>query len=88
MRPPPFRSNDESSSALYALAPVLALPAEHRTAPLHRRLRDLARDAAASPMGDSAAGRTLQGAVETAIREATLALSPPAPTSAWISDHD
>ncbi|MGW7582402.1 XRE family transcriptional regulator [Kitasatospora sp. NPDC054768] len=74
----------EPEGVLDALAPVLALPAEHRTAPVRRRLRDLARDAAGSPMGDSAAGRRLQSVVETAIREAKLALSLASPDSDWI----
>ncbi|MFD0351516.1 XRE family transcriptional regulator [Kitasatospora aburaviensis] len=78
----------DPEGVLDAIVPVLALPAEHRTAPVRRRLRDLARDTAASPMGDSAAGLRLQDAVETAVREAAHALSPAAPTSAWINDHD
>ncbi|ARF83268.1 hypothetical protein GCM10010502_67910 [Kitasatospora aureofaciens] len=79
---------DEPDGILEALSPVLALPAEHRTAPVRQRLRDLARDAAGSPMGDSATGRRLQDVVETAVREAALALSLSAPTDGWISDHD
>ncbi|MFD7828546.1 XRE family transcriptional regulator [Kitasatospora sp. NPDC059803] len=78
----------EPEGVLDALGPVLALPAEHRTAPVRRRLRDLARDTAASPMGDSGTGRRLQDAIETAVREAARALSPVAPTDAWIGDHD
>ncbi|MEE1820830.1 XRE family transcriptional regulator [Streptomyces sp. BE20] len=70
---------------LDAVGPLLSLPAEHRTAPVRRRLRDLARDTAASPMGDSAAGLHLQDAVETAVREAVRALPP---TTTWIGDHD
>ncbi|MGW3183798.1 helix-turn-helix domain-containing protein [Kitasatospora sp. NPDC001119] len=79
---------DEPEGVLDALAPVLALPAEHRTAPVRRRLRDLARDAAGSPMGNSAAGRRLQAVVETAVREAKLALCLAGPDSDWISNHD
>ncbi|MFG3053485.1 XRE family transcriptional regulator [Kitasatospora sp. NPDC048239] len=78
----------DPEGVLDALGVVLALPAEHRTAPVRRRLRDLARDTAASPMGDSAVGLRLQDAIETAVREAARALSPAAPTSAWISSHD
>ncbi|MFJ9442753.1 XRE family transcriptional regulator [Kitasatospora sp. NPDC101235] len=78
----------DPEGVLDAIAPVLALPTEHRTAPVRRRLRDLARDTAASPMGDSAAGLRLQDAVETAVREATRALSPGIATSAWINDHE
>ncbi|MFJ9842289.1 XRE family transcriptional regulator [Kitasatospora sp. NPDC101155] len=78
----------DPEGVLDAIAPVLALPTEHRTAPVRRRLRDLARDTAASPMGDSAAGLRLQDAVETAVREAARALSPGIATSAWINDHD
>ncbi|MBV6699395.1 helix-turn-helix domain-containing protein [Kitasatospora aureofaciens] len=78
----------DPEGVLDAIAPVLALPNEHRTAPVRRRLRDLARDTAASPMGDSAAGLRLQDAVEIAVREAARALSPATPTSAWINDHD
>ncbi|MFD8782526.1 XRE family transcriptional regulator [Kitasatospora sp. NPDC059599] len=78
----------EPDGVLDALSPVLALPAEHRTAPVRQRLRDLARDAAGSPMGDSTAGRRLQDVVQTAVREATLALSLAGPDSDWIGDHD
>ncbi|MFJ6621690.1 XRE family transcriptional regulator [Kitasatospora sp. NPDC091335] len=78
----------DPEGVLDAIAPVLAMPIEHRTAPVRRRLRDLARDTAASPMGDSAAGLRLQDAVQTAVREAARALSPGTATSAWINDHD
>ncbi|MFE7529368.1 hypothetical protein ACFU7Y_27150 [Kitasatospora sp. NPDC057542] len=71
----------EPEGVLDALSPVLALPAEHRTAPVRRRLRDLARHAAGSPMGASAAGRRLQGVVETAVREASVALCLTGPDS-------
>ncbi|MBD0675645.1 hypothetical protein BU198_34360 [Streptomyces sp. CBMA156] len=74
----------EPEGVLDALSPVLALPAEHRTAPVRRRLRDLARDAAGTPMGNSTAGRRLQAVVETAVREAKLALSPAGPDGDWI----
>ncbi|MER7673110.1 XRE family transcriptional regulator [Kitasatospora sp. NPDC096128] len=75
----------EPDGVLDALTPVLALPAEHRTAPVRQRLRDLARDTAASPLGDSAAGRQLQDAVETAVREAARALTTP---TDWTNNHD
>ncbi|MGE7439938.1 XRE family transcriptional regulator [Kitasatospora sp. NPDC001175] len=73
-----------------AIAPVLALPGDHRTAPVLQRLRELASAAARSPMADSRGGLHLQGAVDVFCREsaAALALSPGAPTTAWITEHD
>lgn len=62
-----------------AADPVLALAADHRTAPVTQRLRELAREAARSPMGDSVTGLHLQDAIDVFCREstATLALANP-----------